>query len=403
MVAQTRLICITKLLVLSSFTVFKELSVFFSKSKQERIHEIEQQIADFYSIATPCVNSDAIVALGNREKFEAGKKQTIELSLGFTVKSTASELLDFLKKQLAQLANCQFEISYNVPISAAKLPPVPNVKNIIAVSSGKGGVGKSATSVNLAFALQQEGARVGILDADIYGPSVPIMLGNPKAHPDSEDQRTMFPLMVEGVAANSIGYLVDSDSAAIWRGPMATKALKQLIYETKWPLLDYLIVDLPPGTGDIHLTISQQVPLSAAVIVTTPQTIATADAKKGIAMFEKLTIPVLGIVENMSYFECKCGEKSYPFSQGGSVTLAEQHSTEVLGELPLSNLIREHADEGKPIVTALPESNVSQIYKSIARKVSLKIATTLRPHQLTREQSNKDGKNSVNIQVVNKT
>jgi ATP-binding protein involved in chromosome partitioning len=377
--------------------------VFFSKSKQERIHEIEQHIADFYLITTPHVNSDAIVALGDSEKYAAGKKQTIEISLGFTAKSTSSELIDSLKQQFSKLASCNINISYNVPITAAKLPPVPNVKNIIAVSSGKGGVGKSATSVNLAFALQKEGARVGILDADIYGPSVPIMLGNPKAHPDSEDQRSMFPLMVEGVAANSIGYLVDSESAAIWRGPMATKALKQLVYETKWPLLDYLIVDLPPGTGDIHLTIAQQVPLSAAVIVTTPQTIATADAKKGIAMFEKLTIPVLGIVENMSYFECKCGEKSYPFSQGGSVALAEQHKTEVLGELPLSNEIREHADEGKPIVNALPDSDVSKIYASIARKVSIKLATTLIPHQLTREPNQHKNKNGVNIQVVNKS
>jgi ATP-binding protein involved in chromosome partitioning len=403
MVAQTRLICITKLLVLSSFTVFKELSVFFSKNKQVRILEIEQLIAEFYGIENVQTNPDAIVALANSEKYESGKKQTIDLSLGFTVKSTADDLVLFLKKNLPNLDTCKVNISYNVPITEAKMPPVPNVKNVIAVSSGKGGVGKSATSVNLAYALQKEGARVGLLDADIYGPSIPIMLGNPKAHPDSEDQRTMFPLMVEGVAANSIGYLVDSESAAIWRGPMATKALKQLIYETKWPLLDYLIVDLPPGTGDIHLTISQQVPLSAAVIVTTPQTIATADAKKGIAMFEKLSIPVLGIVENMSYFECKCGEKSYPFSQGGSVALAEQHGTEVLGELPLSNEIREHADDGKPIVNALPDSDVSQIYQSIARKVSIKLGTNLKPHQLTREAAEAESKNGVSIQVVNKS
>ena len=403
MVAQTRSICITKLVVLGSFTVFKELGVFFSKAKQERIQEIEQAVAEFYAIASHCNNTDAIVAMANREKYDAGKKQTIDLSLGFTVKSTLDALAAALKQALPKLAECNIDVTFNVPIAEAKLPPIPNVKNVIAVSSGKGGVGKSATSVNLAYALQKEGARVGLLDADIYGPSIPIMLGNPKAHPDSQDNRTMHPLVVEGVAANSIGYLVDSESASIWRGPMATKALKQLIYETKWPLLDYLIVDLPPGTGDIHLTLSQQVPLSAAVIVTTPQTIATADAKKGIAMFEKLTIPVLGIVENMSYFECKCGEKSYPFSQGGSVLLAQQHATEVLGELPLSNDIRKHADAGKPIVNALPDSNVSQIYQSIARQVSIKIGTTLRPHQLARKQSVGASKNGVNIQVVNKS
>lgn len=376
--------------------------MFFSRNKQERIQEIEQAIAGFYAIDGLPANADAIVALADREKYEAGKKQNIEISLGFTVKSTLDALKSKLQQSLPKLAECKINVVFNVPITEAKLPPIPNVKNVIAVSSGKGGVGKSATSVNLAYALQKEGARVGILDADIYGPSVPIMLGNPKAHPDSQDNRTMYPLMVEGIAANSIGYLIDSESAAIWRGPMATKALKQLIYETKWPLLDYLIVDLPPGTGDIHLTLAQQVPLSAAVIVTTPQTIATADAKKGIAMFEKLNIPVLGIVENMSYFECKCGEKSYPFSQGGSLALAAQHGVDVLGELPLSNDIREHADDGKPIINALPESSVSSIYLSIARKVSIKVGTTLQSHQLTREQKSNAANSGVNIQVVNK-
>jgi ATP-binding protein involved in chromosome partitioning len=377
--------------------------VFFSRSKQERINDIEQAIADFYVIDRESAKIDAITALGDIEKYESGQTQTIEISLGFTVKSTLEKLKTYLQQKLPKVASCSIDISFDVPITQAKVAPIANVKNVIAVSSGKGGVGKSATSVNLAYALQKEGARVGILDADIYGPSVPIMLGNPRAHPDSRDNRTMFPLMVEGIAANSIGYLVDSESASIWRGPMATKALKQLIYETKWPLLDYLIVDLPPGTGDIHLTLAQQVPLSAAVIVTTPQTIATADAKKGIAMFEKLEIPVLGIVENMSYFECKCGEKSYPFSQGGSMLLAQQHGTEVLGELPLSNDIREHADNGKPVVNALPDSNVTSIYQRIARKVSIKIGTTLQPHQLTRDKTIGEGKNGVNIQVVNKS
>lgn len=377
--------------------------MFFSKNKRERIQDIEQAIADFYAVDRVYTKTDAIVALADPEKYAVGKKQTIEISLGFTVKSTLEALKNALRQKLPNLVKCNIDISFNVPITQAKVAPIPNVKNVIAVSSGKGGVGKSATSVNLAYALQKEGARVGILDADIYGPSVPIMLGNPQAHPDSKDNRTMYPLLVEGIAANSIGYLVDGESASIWRGPMATKALKQLIYETKWPLLDYLIVDLPPGTGDIHLTLSQQVPLSAAVIVTTPQTIATADAKKGIAMFEKLAIPVLGIVENMSYFECKCGEKSYPFSQGGSVLLAEQHSTEVLGELPLSNDIREHADNGKPVVNALPDSNVTSIYQSIARKVSIKVGTTLQPHQLTRDKTAGADRNGVNIQVVNKS
>lgn len=377
--------------------------MFFSKDNLERNQEIEQAIAEFYQLSFANINHDAIVALVNTDKYNEGKKQTVEINLGFTVKSTLDKLQAFLKDKLPKLASSSIAVSFNVPITEAKLPPIPNVKNVIAVSSGKGGVGKSATSVNLAYALQKEGARVGLLDADIYGPSIPIMLGNPKAHPDSEDNRTMHPLMVEGVAANSIGYLIDSDSAAIWRGPMATKALKQLLYETKWPLLDYLIVDLPPGTGDIHLTMSQQVPLSAAVIVTTPQTLATADAKKGIAMFEKLNIPVLGIVENMSYFECKCGEKSYPFSQGGSAKLGKEHNIQVLGELPLSNAIREHADDGKPIVIALPDSAVTAVYQSIARQVSIKVGNVLKPHQLTRHDAAPESKSGVNIQIVNKS
>ena len=361
--------------------------MFFSKSKLERSEDIEQFIMSFFDIDIATCNDQAVLAFYAPKLLAKNKKQTIQITLGFVVNAQLDELTAFLIKKMPKLQVCEFNYEYNVPITQAKTTPIPNVKNVIAVSSGKGGVGKSATSVNLAYALQAEGARVGILDADIYGPSVPIMLGNPEAHPQSEDNRTMFPINVHGVVANSIGYLVDSDSAAIWRGPMATKALKQLVYETKWPLLDYLIIDLPPGTGDIHLTLAQQVPLSAAVIVTTPQTIATADAKKGIAMFEKLAIPVLGIVENMSYFQCGCGEKSYPFSQGGSQRLATEHNSVVLAELPLSNLIREHADEGKPLAIAESESEISKIYQSIARKVSVKVGTELALHTIVGKHS----------------
>ncbi|MBF7073096.1 iron-sulfur cluster carrier protein ApbC [Glaciecola sp. MH2013] len=359
----------------------------FSKSKLERNSEIQQHILDFFNITELTINPDAVVALASSKLLEKGKKQIVEISLGFVANSSLDELTNNLVDKMPVLRNCEFKYTYNVPITAAKATPIPNVKNVIAVSSGKGGVGKSATSVNLAYALQAEGARVGILDADIYGPSVPIMLGNPEAHPQSEDNRTMYPINVDGVVANSIGYLVDSGSAAIWRGPMATKALKQLIYETKWPLLDYLIVDLPPGTGDIHLTLAQQVPLSAAVIVTTPQTIATADAKKGIAMFEKLNIPVLGIVENMSYFECACGEKSYPFSQGGSQVLAKEHNCDVLAELPLSKLIREHADAGKPLIIAQPDQIISRVYQQVAQKVSVKVGSELPLHTVVSRHS----------------
>lgn len=359
----------------------------FSKPKLERSRDVERLVTTFFQLEQEKCNDQAIVVMLSPTLLAKGKKQCIEITLGFTVNSRLDELTAYLIKHQPALSKCEFKFHYNVPIIQAKASPIPNVKNVIAVSSGKGGVGKSATSVNLAYALQAEGARVGLLDADIYGPSIPIMLGNPDAHPQSEDNKTMFPIKVHGVAANSIGYLVDSSSAAIWRGPMATKALKQLVYETKWPLLDYLIVDLPPGTGDVHLTLAQQVPLSAAVIVTTPQTIATADAKKGIAMFEKLDIPVLGIVENMSYFQCGCGEKSYPFSQGGSQRLAKEHNSEVLAELPLSNLIREHADSGEPFALAENTSEISDIYRDIAQKVSVKVGTELPLHTIVSGQS----------------
>ncbi len=371
----------------------------FSRKKLERNDAIEQAVASFFNLNSEPKHREAIVALADEKSVEKGKKQIVELSLPFCANSRLDALSAYLTEQMPSLKKSEIKVSYNIPITAAKTTPIPNVKNVIAVSSGKGGVGKSATSVNLAFALMEEGARVGIVDADIYGPSVPIMLGNPEAHPASEDNRTMFPIDVHGVVANSIGYLVDSESAAIWRGPMATKALKQLIYETKWPLLDYLIVDLPPGTGDIHLTLAQQVPLSAAVVVSTPQTIATADAKKGIAMFGKLDVPVLGIVENMSYFQCVCGEKSYPFSQGGSAKLAQQFEIPVLGELPLSNAIREHADEGKPIVVNDPANEASLIYREIAQQVSLKIGTELPQHALVTKHTQENPE--LGIPIVN--
>ena len=371
----------------------------FSRKKLERNDAIECAVASFFKIDAEAKHRDAIIALADQKSFEKGKKQTIELTLPFCANSSLDALSQFLSTEIPALKQCEIKVNYNIPITAAKTTPIPNVKNVIAVCSGKGGVGKSATSVNLAFALMKEGARVGIVDADIYGPSVPIMLGNPEAHPASEDNRTMFPIEVQGIVANSIGYLVDSESAAIWRGPMATKALKQLIYETKWPLLDYLVVDLPPGTGDIHLTLAQQVPLSAAVVVSTPQTIATADAKKGIAMFGKLEVPVLGIVENMSYFQCGCGEKSYPFSQGGSAKLAQQFNIPVLGELPLSTAIREHADEGKPIVVCDPENEASAIYRAIAQQVSIKIGTELPQHELVTRHT--QGNAELAIPIVN--
>jgi ATP-binding protein involved in chromosome partitioning len=259
----------------------------------------------------------------------------------------------------------------NVALGATKVAKIANIKNVIAVSSGKGGVGKSATSVNLAFALQAEGARVGILDADIYGPSVPIMLGNTTGKPNSKDNKRVEPLNAFGVVASSIGYFVPAEDATVWRGPMASKALQQLLNETAWPELDYLIVDMPPGTGDIQLTLAQQVPVTGAVIVTTPQDLALADATKGIAMFNKVNIPVIGLVENMSYHQCsQCGHKEAIFSEAGGNKLAEKQNIPMLGSLPLNIVIRQHADGGSPIQIAQPEHELSVTYRQLARETA---------------------------------
>ncbi len=248
---------------------------------------------------------------------------------------------------------------------------IPGIKNIIAVASGKGGVGKSATTVNLALALQQEGARVGVLDADIYGPSIPIMLGNAGQYPQSEDNKHMQPNLAHGLVANSIGYLVEAEKATVWRGPMASKALMQLLNETLWGELDYLLIDMPPGTGDIQLTLAQQIPASGAVIVTTPQDLALADAVKGISMFDQVEVPVLGVVENMSYHQCSaCGNKDYLFSQGGGEQLAQQKKLPLLGQLPLDITIREHADAGKALLLEQPDHPISQSYRQAARALA---------------------------------
>ncbi len=251
---------------------------------------------------------------------------------------------------------------------------LPNVKNIIAVASGKGGVGKSTTAANLALALAAEGASVGLLDADIYGPSQPLMMGI-DARPESEDGKTMEPLENYGVQVMSIGFLVDKDEAMIWRGPMATQALEQLLRQTNWRDLDYLIVDMPPGTGDIQLTLSQRVPMTGAVIVTTPQDIALLDVRKGITMFEKVGVPILGIVENMAVHVCtNCGHVEHIFGADGGRKMAETTGTDYLGALPLDINIRLQADSGKPTVVADPDGEVAGLYKAVARQVALSIA-----------------------------
>ena len=251
---------------------------------------------------------------------------------------------------------------------------LPGVKNIIAVASGKGGVGKSTTAANLALALSAEGATVGLLDADIYGPSIPLMLGV-HGRPESTDGQTMEPLVSHGLQLMSIGFLVEDDQAMVWRGPMATQALEQLLRQTRWRDLDYLVIDMPPGTGDIQLTLSQRVPVSGSVIVTTPQDIALIDAKKGLKMFEKVGVPILGIVENMAIHICSnCGHAEHIFGSGGGQRMADQYGQELLGSLPLALSIREQADSGKPTVVAEPDGSHAQAYKQIARKIAVKLA-----------------------------
>jgi ATP-binding protein involved in chromosome partitioning len=308
-----------------------------------------------------------------------GGDVSFDVELGYPAKSQIPQLRSALiaaAKKVEGVGNVSANFSTKVIAHAVQrgVQLMPNVKNIVAVASGKGGVGKSTTAVNLALALAAEGAQVGLLDADIYGPSQPMMMGIDQ-RPVSDDGKTMEPLENYGVQVMSIGFLVNQDEAMIWRGPMATQALEQLLRQTNWRELDYLIVDLPPGTGDIQLTLSQRVPMTGAVIVTTPQDIALLDAKKGIRMFEKVGVPILGIVENMAVHVCSnCGHAEHIFGEGGGQKLAEQFGTDYLGGLPLDIKIRLQADSGKPTVVSEPDSEVAKIYMAVARQVAVKIA-----------------------------
>jgi ATP-binding protein involved in chromosome partitioning len=304
---------------------------------------------------------------------------SFDVELGYPAKSQMPALRKALiaaAKGVAGVDNVSVNMSMKITAHAVQrgVQLLPQVKNIIAVASGKGGVGKSTTAVNLALALAAEGAKVGILDADIYGPSQPMMMGV-EGRPESADGQTMEPLENYGVQVISIGFLVDRDEAMIWRGPMATQALEQLLRQTNWKDLDYLIVDMPPGTGDIQLTLSQRVPLTGAVIVTTPQDIALLDARKGIKMFEKVGVPILGIVENMAVYCCpNCGHTEHIFGADGGKNMAAEYGMDYLGALPLNMQIRVQADSGMPTVVADPDGEISGIYKAVARQVAIKIA-----------------------------
>jgi ATP-binding protein involved in chromosome partitioning len=327
----------------------------------------------------PNTDTDLVTQKSIKQISIDGADVRLSLELGYPAKRYAEQFKEAVMAHLQSISgigSITIDVSVNIISHAVQqgLKPIPQVKNIIAVASGKGGVGKSTTAVNLALALAAEGANVGILDADIYGPSIPTMLGI-SGFPASEDGKTMQPKLSFGLQTNSIGFLVDQNQPMIWRGPMVTSALQQLLKETQWSELDYLVIDLPPGTGDIQLTMSQQIPVSGAVIVTTPQDIALLDAQRGLGMFEKVNVPVLGIVENMSIHICsQCGHEEPIFGSGGGVAMAEKNKVPLLGSLPLDISIRQFADSGRPIVVSDPDGRPATIYREIARKAAGRLA-----------------------------
>ena len=304
---------------------------------------------------------------------------SVELALAYPARSQHDVLRRLVQDAVAPLpgvARVNVVIAQKIISHAVQrgVKLVPGVKNIVAIASGKGGVGKSTTAVNVALALAAEGARVGVLDADIYGPSQPTMLGI-SGRPTSNDGKTLEPMEAYGVQAMSIGFLIDMDTPMVWRGPMVTQALEQLLKDTNWREVDYLIVDMPPGTGDIQLTLAQKVPVTGAVIVTTPQDIALIDARKGLKMFEKVGVPIVGIIENMSIHICsQCGHAEHIFGEGGAERMCRDYDVPFLGALPLDIRIREQADSGRPSVIADPDGAVAQAYKAIARKIAVSVA-----------------------------
>ena len=338
---------------------------------------VETAIKDYID---PYLGKDLVTAMAVKDIAVDGDKATVKIVLGYPAAGHVAKVAADITKMVEAvdgISSADVDVSFEVASHSVQgsLKPLQGIKNIIAVASGKGGVGKSTTSVNLALALQADGATVGILDADIYGPSIPRMLGVSGGKPESKDGKSLEPLVGHGIQAMSIGFMIDDETPMIWRGPMVTQALEQLLTDTQWKDLDYLIIDLPPGTGDIQLTLAQKVPLTGAVIVTTPQDIALLDARKGLKMFEKVEVPVLGIVENMSIHICsECGHAEHIFGSGGGEKMSEDYDVDFLGSLPLDIKIRQNVDDGKPDVAIDPDSQVSMIYREIARRTAAKIA-----------------------------
>lgn len=339
----------------------------------ESIREALSQVID------PNTGKDLLATKSAKNIQIDGANVSLDVELGYPAKSQIDPIRAAVTAAISALSGAgQVSVNVYAKIVAHSVQRgvklLPNVRNIIAVASGKGGVGKSTTAANLALALAAEGANVGLLDADIYGPSQPMMLGV-SGKPDSKDGKTMEPLEAHGLQIASIGFMIDPDQPMVWRGPMVTQALQQLLELTNWRDLDYMVVDMPPGTGDIQLTLSQKVPVTGAVIVTTPQDIALLDARKGLKMFEKVGIPILGIVENMSVHVCsQCGHAEAIFGEGGGAKMCSDFGVEFLGALPLTMSIREQADSGRPTVVAEPEGPVAQIYQQIARKLAVAVA-----------------------------
>ncbi|WP_443090769.1 iron-sulfur cluster carrier protein ApbC [Basfia succiniciproducens] len=344
-----------------------------SAGQQAQIQTLFQQYQH------PSLKKDLIALSAVKKAEKGGDTLRIELSMPFPWNSAFEQLKADLSDKLlsaTESKNIKWQLTYQIATlkRANNQPAVKGVKNIIAVTSGKGGVGKSTVSVNLALALQAQGARVGILDADIYGPSIPHMLGAPDQRPTSPDNQHITPIQAHGLFANSIGFLMDEENATVWRGPMASSALSQLLNETLWPDLDYLVIDMPPGTGDIQLTLSQQIPVTGAVVVTTPQDIALLDAVKGISMFNRVSVPVLGIVENMSMHICSnCGHHEAIFGTGGAERIAQKYHVEMLGQLPLHICLREDLDKGTPTVVSNSNQEIRDAFMQLAEKIGYEL------------------------------